>query len=86
MRNVVGHPGLLHFVQRAIAGEALDGGDLFADGLADCDAAGTHRDAVEMDRTGAALRNAATVFGAGQSDILAYRPKQRGVVFDVHGD
>ena len=35
LRNVVGDPGLLHLVQRAIAGEAFDGGDLLADGFAD---------------------------------------------------
>src|SRR4030081_556310 len=46
LRHVVGDPGLLHLVQRAIAGEAFDGGDLFAGGFADRDAAGAHRDAV----------------------------------------
>src|SRR6185295_10726059 len=40
LRHVVGDPGLLHLVQRAIAGEPLDRGDLLADGLADRDAAG----------------------------------------------
>src|SRR5712672_3923172 len=86
LRNVVRDPGLLHLVQRAIAGEAFDGGDLFAGGFADRDAAGAHRNAVDMDRAGPALCNAATVFGPGQSDILPNRPKQRGVVFDVHSD
>src|ERR1700675_4382754 len=86
LRNVVGHPGLLHLVQRAIAGEAFDRGNLLAGGFADRDAAGAHRHAVDMDRAGPALCNAATVFGPGQSDILPNRPKQRGVIFDVHGD
>src|SRR4029077_9354831 len=39
LRNVVGDPGLLHLMQRAIACETLDCGDLFADGFADGDAA-----------------------------------------------
>src|SRR5882757_1759864 len=86
LRNIVGHPGLLYLVQCAIAGESFDGDDLFADGFADRDAAGAHRNAVDMDRAGPALCNAATVFGSGQSDILPNRPKQRGVVFDVHSD
>src|SRR3954447_5978815 len=46
LRNVVGDPGLLHFVQCAIVGEAFDGGDLLAGGFANRDAAGTHRDPV----------------------------------------
>ena len=37
-------------------------------------------------RAGSALCNAATVFGAGQSDILPDRPKQRRIVLDVHID
>src|ERR1700712_1986611 len=84
LRNVVGDPGLLHLVQCAIVGEAFDGGDLFADGFGDHDAAGAHRHAVDMDRAGPALCNATTVFGPGQSDVLPDSPKQRGIVFDVH--
>src|SRR5262245_36387349 len=40
LRNIVGDPGLLHLMQRAIAGETFDGGDLLAGGFADRDAAG----------------------------------------------
>ena len=65
LRNVVGDPGLLHFVQCAIVGEAFDGGDLLAGGFADREAAGTHCDPIDMDRAGPALCNAATVFSSG---------------------
>src|SRR3954471_4314363 len=84
--NVVGDPGLLHLVQCAIGGEAFNRGDLFAGGLADQDAARAHRDAVDMDRAGSALCNAATVFRAGQPDVLANRPKQWCVVVVVDID
>src|SRR5258707_1636102 len=47
LRNIVGHPRLLYLVQCAIAGESFDGDDLFADGFADRDAAGAHRNAVD---------------------------------------
>src|SRR5437899_2098451 len=86
LRHIVSHPGLLHLVQRAIAGESLDRGDLLADGFADRDAAGAHRDPVDMDGAGAALCNAAPVFGASQPDVLPDCPKKRRVVFDVHAD
>src|ERR1700736_4612577 len=86
LRDIVGDPGLLHLVQGAIGTEALDGGDLLADGLADQHAAGPHRDPVDMDRAGAALCNAASVFGAGEADILPDRPKQWRIVFDVYVD
>src|SRR3979490_1825880 len=42
LRDIVGDPGLLHLVQRAIAGETLDRRDLFAGGFANCHAAGAH--------------------------------------------
>src|SRR3954471_8114529 len=63
LRHVVGHPGLLHLVQRAVAGESFDRGDLLADGFADRDAAGAHRNPVDMHGAGAALCNAASIFG-----------------------
>jgi hypothetical protein len=40
-------------------------------------------DAVDMHRAGAALRDAAAVFGAGQADVLADRPEQGRAVVDV---
>src|ERR1700721_2059285 len=66
--NVVIDPGLLHLVQGAVTGEAFDRGDLLTDGVADLDATGAYCLAVDMDGTGPALRDAAAVFGAGQTD------------------
>src|SRR5436189_285563 len=39
LRHIVGHPGMLHLVQGAVAGETFDHGDLLADGFADRNAA-----------------------------------------------
>src|SRR5437899_339532 len=87
LRHVVGNPGLLYLVQLAIrASQALDGGDFLAGGLADGHPAGAHCHAVDMDGAGAALCNAASIFGSGQSDILADCPKKRRIVFDVDAD
>src|SRR5580692_7286021 len=75
LRNVVIDPGLLHFVQDAIARQPFDRSDLLAGGFADGDAAGAHRDPVDMDGTGAALCNAATVFSACETDVFPDCPK-----------
>src|ERR1043166_8667293 len=83
LRHVVIDPGLLHLVQHAVLGEALDGGDLLADRLAHRKRAGARRDAVDMHGAGATLRDAAAVFGAGETDVLANRPEQRRVRLDV---
>src|SRR5215470_4913940 len=48
LRDILGDPCLLNLVQRAIAGEAFDRRDLFADGFADRNAARAHRDPVDM--------------------------------------
>ncbi len=45
--------------------------------------AGAGRHAVDVHGAGAALRDAAAVFGAGQADVLADHPKQRRVGIDV---
>src|ERR1700704_1961377 len=55
LRDVIGDPGLLHLVQRALRRQPFDGGDLFAGGLADLHAARPHRDTVDMNGAGAAL-------------------------------
>ena len=70
-------------VQGALGGQAFNRGDLLADGFADQYAAGARRDAVDVNGAGAALCNAASVFGAGESDVFPDRPKQRRVVFNV---
>src|SRR5258706_2170970 len=83
LRHVVLDPGLLHLVQLAAFGEAFDGGDLLPGSSADREGAGADGRAVDVDRAGAALRDAATVFRAGEADLLADRPQQRRVVVDV---
>src|SRR6185436_3972675 len=53
LRNVVGHPRLLHPVKRAVvAGKAFDRGDLLAGRLADRDPAGAHRDPIDVNGAG----------------------------------
>ena len=72
LRHVDLGPGLLHRV-RAVARQAFDGDDLVG-GLARLphrDRAGALHLAVDVHRAGAALRDAAAVFGAGQADLLA---------------
>src|SRR5262245_33927777 len=55
LRNLVVDPGLLHLVEDAARGEALDGGDLLADERADGLEAGADRGAVDVHRARAAL-------------------------------
>src|SRR4029079_15791608 len=64
---------------------AFDGDDLVG-GLhaADRDRARAHHFAVDVHRAGAALRDAAAVFRAGQADVLADDPQERRVVLDAH--
>src|SRR5262249_59973716 len=69
-------PGFLHLREHAVAGEPLDRGDLLADRRAHRRRAGAHCDAVEVDRAGAALRDAAAVFRAGEADVLPQRPEE----------
>src|SRR5690348_11686769 len=83
LRNIACDPGLLHLVQGAAIREPLNGGDFFADGLAHGHAAGADRDAVNMDRAGPALCNAATVFCTGQAGILSNCPKEWRIRFDI---
>jgi len=76
-------PGLLNFVQNAVLGETFDGRDLGADRAAHRERAGARGDAIDMHGAGAALRDAAAVFGAGQADVLADRPEQGRFRLDV---
>ena len=75
LRHVVVDPGLLHLVQNAVRRQTFDGGDLLAGRLGHQHAAGPRRHAIHMNRAGAALCNAATIFGSGQADILPQRPQ-----------
>src|SRR5262245_41500045 len=81
--HVVIDPGLLHLVQRAARGEPLDGGNLLALGGADWQRAGAHRRAVDVHGAGAALGDAAAIFGSSQTDILPDRPQQWRIGCDV---
>src|ERR1700686_1158524 len=83
LRHVEIEPGLLHRVQLAVLSERLDGGDLLAADGADGDLARARGDAVDVHGAGAALGDAATVFGAGQSDRVADDPEQWRVGFNV---
>src|SRR5262245_47676586 len=83
LRNVVVDPGLLYLVHGAGRREAFDRGDLLALGSADRQRARAHRFAVDVHGAGAALRDAAAVLGAGETDLLADHPQQRGVRFHV---
>ena len=51
--------------------------------VADRDRAGAHRLAVDMHGAGAALRDAAAEFGAGQSELVAQHPEQRRLRLDI---
>src|SRR5712691_8386482 len=86
LRNVIIDPGLLHPGRYAVDRESLDRGDLLADGFADLHATGSHRGAIDVNRAGAALGDAAAIFGAGQPDVFTDRPKQRRVRLDVDID
>ena len=69
---------------RAVWRQPFDGRDLLADRGRRRQLARLHRLAVDMDRAGAAARDAASVFGAGEADIVAQDPKQRGLRLDIH--
>ena len=45
---------------------------------ADRQHAGARRPPIDMDRAGAALRDATAVFRAGEADVIAQDPQQRG--------
>src|SRR5882672_11103531 len=86
LRNVMVDPGLLNFGQHTIRRQSFNGRDLLADDFVNERAAGPHRGAVDENRAGAALRDAAAIFGAGQPDVVTDRPKQRRVRLDVDID
>src|SRR5215217_350009 len=76
---------LLYRVEGVVGGQALDGGDLGALGLAGQDQAGADQDAVQVDRTRAALALLAGVLGAGQAEALAQHVQQALALPDVVG-
>ena len=80
LRHLLGHPGNL---QRMVAAEAFDGGDLLANRVLRRGLAGAHGDAVEMDGAGATETRAATEFRTSHLQVFADDPKQRRVVVDI---
>ena len=83
LRHVEIEPGLLHRMQLAVLRQRFDGGDLLRADGADGDLAGARGDAVDVHGAGAALGDAAAIFGAGQADRVADDPEQRRVGFNV---
>src|SRR3954468_22689379 len=83
LRNADFHPGLLNRM-RAVVRQPLDGRDPLADRRRCRQLTGFHRLPVDMDRAGAAARDPATIFGAGEPDIVAQDPQQRGLRLDIH--
>src|SRR4051812_26606481 len=65
---------------RCVGREALDGGDLGALDGAERRAARAHRLAVDMHGARAAKRRAAAEFGAGELQLIADHPQERGAV------
>src|SRR5258705_9489676 len=84
LRHVEFQPRLLHRM-RALRRQALDRDDFVGRfHRADGNRARAPHFAVDVHGTRAALRDAATIFGAGESDLLANHPQERRVVFDAH--
>src|SRR5437763_9889330 len=84
LRDAEVDPGLLARVQlAAVVRQSLDGGDPGETGHADVDGAGSRRNAVEMNSTGAALRDTATELRALESQNVSQSPEQRHVAVDV---
>src|SRR5882724_43624 len=82
--DVERRPGLLHRM-RAGGRQAFDGDDLVGGFHAsNRDGAGAHQGAVEVHRTGAALRDTTAILGAGQAHLLANGPQQRRVGLHLH--
>src|ERR1700677_4503295 len=67
----------------ALRGQAFDGDDLRPDRRADRKRAGAGGYAIDMNRAGATLSDAAAVFGSGEAHPLPYCPQQRGIGSDV---
>ncbi len=76
LRNVERHPCFLQRM-RAVGRKPFDGDDFLGDAHRRCGADATARGhAIDMHGAGSALRDAATVLGAGQSELLAQHPEQ----------
>jgi hypothetical protein len=86
LRHIERQPCLLHRVVTG-GGEAFDGDDLVGRlHVLDEDGAGALDLAVDVYGAGAALGDAAAVFGAGEPHLLAQGPKQGRIAVDLHID
>ena len=83
LRHAHVHPGGLQRPADPVGADGLDGGDLAAAHRRDRRLAGAHRLPVHVHGTGAAQRHAAAVLGAGEAQLVAQGPQQRGVVGEV---
>src|SRR6266851_1909846 len=84
LRDVDGGPSFLHGMRR-VWGEALDGDDAVG-GLhvSDPDRAGALHLVIDVNRAGAALCDSTAIFGAGEADLLADDPQERGICLHLH--
>src|SRR5499427_9548704 len=70
---------------RARGGEPLDGDDPVARfHVSDADRAGTLHLVIDVHGAGAALGDPAAVFRAGEADLLADDPQERGICLHLH--
>src|SRR5262245_17856819 len=83
LRHADLHPGLLDRV-RAVGRQAFNGGDALADRGRRRQLARFHRLPVDMDSAGATARDTTSVFGAGEPNVVAQDPEQRGLRLDIH--
>src|SRR5271169_1503020 len=82
LRHVLGDPCLLHRML-AIGRQPLDASDASAVDARDRHRAGPHRLPVDVNRAGAALRDAAAVLRSGEAHDIAQGPKERWIGFDI---
>src|SRR5215470_15953033 len=71
LRHVVLKPGFLDRMQNAVLTQTFDRGNLLPVSLADREGARADSSAIDVHGAGSALRYAATVFGAGETDLLS---------------
>jgi hypothetical protein len=79
------NPSFLDFAQLAAYRETLNRLDFSALNNADRQNTRTHSSTIEQNGTRATLRNAATVLGSRQTNLLTNNPKQGGAWVHVYG-
>jgi hypothetical protein len=83
LHNFVIQPGFLHACAFRRGADSLDGDDFLAGRLARRQQATAHWLAIQLHGAGAALRDAAAEFGAGQPNHITQNPQQRHVVWQI---